>query len=202
NVLRNHRLPQDVLVLGSGRFPDGLVVTPSVKAAAVCHLQRFHAARVYAFGDSPLDLPMLKVADRPVVVVGDENTRSKTMDSALLDAIDNDGLRALQVLLPDTVMPRLDATKLPIMRLSDLKFVTREASGLRRRPRLGVVNRPTAQLLMTPTRDWEVAGPSLRHAHVKIGWFLAVQHLTGLLGVEPTTMRHVHGHMVKRLSAS
>ncbi|KAI1779615.1 hypothetical protein F4818DRAFT_436919 [Hypoxylon cercidicola] len=122
-ILDAHGLLKEVKVIGNGRVANGLIVHPALKATLVSHLQNSHSLSVCAFGASPLDLPMLKIADRAVVVVGDENTRSKSMDSALLQAVDNDGLKAHQVLLPATVPPRLDATKLPIIQLHDSEFV-------------------------------------------------------------------------------
>jgi len=60
---------------------------------------------------------MLRKGDQAIVVVGEEQARSKTMDAALLNAFDNDGLSAQQVLLPSNASPRLDTTKLPLVQL-------------------------------------------------------------------------------------
>ncbi|KAH8750623.1 uracil phosphoribosyltransferase-domain-containing protein [Hyaloscypha sp. PMI_1271] len=65
-----------------------------------------HHMYVWAFGDN-----------QAIVVVGEEQARSKTMDAALLNAFDNDGLSAQQVLLPSNASPRLDTTKLPLVQL-------------------------------------------------------------------------------------
>ncbi|KAG9311059.1 hypothetical protein JVU11DRAFT_8963 [Chiua virens] len=69
------------------------------------------------------DLDMLSKADQAIVVVGEDQTRSKTMEAALLDAIDNGGLRARQVLLPSNVLPRLDTTRLPLVDITDSEFI-------------------------------------------------------------------------------
>jgi hypothetical protein len=103
-----------VKVIGGGRISDGFVVTPAVKAKIVSRLRKVYHMYVWAFGDSPLDLPMLRKADQAIVVVIAEKDRSKTMDAALLRAIDYDGLSAQQALLPNNVSPRLDITRLPL----------------------------------------------------------------------------------------
>ncbi|KAK7437089.1 uracil phosphoribosyltransferase [Colletotrichum acutatum] len=72
-------LDVSVNIIGGGRFIDRYVVTPKIKAAVVSHLQE-KGVSVWAFGDSPMDLPMLKRADQAIVVVGEERSRSKTMD--------------------------------------------------------------------------------------------------------------------------
>lgn len=93
---------------------------------------------------------MLCAADYPVVVVGSEKTRSKTMEDALSKAVEN-GLEARQVLLPDTISPRLDPTRLPVVDLEDPEFTKHIF-----RPRADVVHatdKAASKLLMTPTRD-------------------------------------------------
>ncbi|KAK1772026.1 uracil phosphoribosyltransferase-domain-containing protein [Phialemonium atrogriseum] len=205
-VLAREGLRQTVKVIGGGHIADGgdggggggLIVTAEVKAALVARLQEVHGMHVWAFGDSVLDLPMLAKADEAIVVVGEEHTRSKTMDAALLHAIDHDGLRARQVLLPWNAPPRLDATKLPILKLADFDFV---GSVLRRHrapdltPRiLHATGRSAAKLLMTPMRDARVAGPALREAHRRVGWYLATEFLADVAGgVEEHPIPHVQG---------
>ncbi|KAI0008584.1 uracil phosphoribosyltransferase-domain-containing protein [Xylariaceae sp. FL0662B] len=190
-----------VQVIGSGRIGDGLIITPTVKAALVTRLRHFHHLYVWAFGDSPLDLPMLKQADQAVVVVGHESTRSKSMESALSHAIDNENLRARQVLLPSTVSRRLDSTRLPEARLTDLEFIT---SIIERHGRVAphptgmrvvhTTGKSAAKVLMTPTRNAANAGPALREAHHRIGQYLATEYLTDVVGLEEYSMRHVQGN--------
>ncbi|KAI1758650.1 uracil phosphoribosyltransferase-domain-containing protein [Hypoxylon sp. FL1150] len=190
-----------VKVIGGGHNANGLIVTPAVKAALVTHLQNFHSNYVCAFGDSPLDLPMLKVADRAVIVVGENNTRSKTMDTALLHAVDSGSLKANQVLLPATALPRLDTIKLPVVQLLDFEFVKSIFDTANQEPnrspytrRLKVASKSAAQLLMTPARNSRVADSVLRGAHHNIGWYLAVHCLPDLIGVEEYQISHVQGH--------
>ncbi|PIG80921.1 hypothetical protein AARAC_002696 [Aspergillus arachidicola] len=53
-------------------------VTPEVKEALVGHLNKEHRLDVWAFGDSPLHLKMLFRADKAIVVVREEATRSQS----------------------------------------------------------------------------------------------------------------------------
>jgi uracil phosphoribosyltransferase/phosphoserine phosphatase/adenylate kinase len=190
---------KSVSVIAGGRISDGFVVTAETKAAVVTRLQTLHHAYVWAFGDSPLDLKMLKTADEAVVVVGDELTRSKTMDVALLKTIDDGGLRARQVMLPPTVSPRLDIHKLTIAVMNGIDFI----SDLLRRPDQSAkfaiyhaTNKQAAKLIATPMRDAAVAGPALRKAHREAGWYLSYEFLTHIIGVEDCPISHVLRHTV------
>ncbi|KAG7408735.1 hypothetical protein Forpe1208_v012163 [Fusarium oxysporum f. sp. rapae] len=95
-VLERYKLSQTVYVIGGGQIKDAFVVTAAVKAAVVSQLRNDHLY-VWAFGDSPLDLPMLKGADQAIVVVGDKQTRSRSMDEALSRAMNDGNLRAQQL---------------------------------------------------------------------------------------------------------
>ena len=194
-VLERDGLGETVKVIGGGRLADGFVVTAEVKAAVVTRLQK--QARVWAFGDGPLDLDMLQRADHAVVVVGEEDTRSKSMDQPLRDAITNGRLSARQALLPDHASPRLDTTMLPLIDLTSRHFVdavigrpTHRRSVHRPHPE----QHPAAKLLATPMRDARVAGPALRAAHRRAGWYLAVEHAARRLGLEAHAVPHVQGH--------
>ncbi len=79
-VLEREGLSKTVKVIGGGRIADGFVVTAAVKAALVARVRDVHQMYVWVFGDSLLDLEMLSKADQAIVVVGEEQTRSKTMD--------------------------------------------------------------------------------------------------------------------------
>jgi uracil phosphoribosyltransferase len=195
-ILAREGLSEKVKVIGGSRIADQFVVTASVKAALVSRLRDVHHMYVSAFGDSTLDLGMLGEAHEAIVVVGEEHTRSKTMEKALLHAIDNDGLRASQVLLPPHASPRLDTTKLPQMRFTDKGFLE---SVLRRcKPAslriVHATNRSAAKVLMTPMRDAMVAGPALRKAHGEVGSYLAIEFLTDMIGLEQYTIPHVQGN--------
>ncbi|KAK5110238.1 hypothetical protein LTR85_001308 [Meristemomyces frigidus] len=125
-------------------------------------------------------------ADRAIVVVGQVNDRSKSMDEGLMQAIDIHGLRASQVLLSCTAPPRLDSTRLPVIQLAEL------ASPLCGRLRVfHATDRTAAKLLMTPTRDATIAGPALRTAHRNVGWYLATEFVTDIVGLETCTIQQV-----------
>ncbi len=199
-ILSKAGLSKRVKVIGGGRLADGLVVTPEVKASLVLRLRTSHKLYVWAFGDSPLDLPMLAQADEAVVVVGAKDSRSKSMDAALPKAVDSGGLRARQALLPKHAVPRLDIDRLPLLDLSEAEGMISTIFDL---PRGGpglrlfhASDRGAARLLATPMRDAAVSGPDLREAHYDAGWYLATEFLSGadVLGVEERTIRHVQGH--------
>lgn len=193
-VLKTANLSRNVTVIGGGRLADGIVMTRTVKGTLVSRLREHHQMHVWAFGDSPLDLDMLKAADQAIVVVGDEQTRSQSMETELTTAI-NDGLEARQVLLPSNVSPRLDITKIPLVKVTEEDFI--ESVLRRRSPRVLIAgDRTSAKLLMTPTRNADLAGPALRTAHRQIGWYLATEFLADVIGVERYTMPHVLGHSV------
>lgn len=186
-------------VIGGGRHSDSFVVTPSVKSALVSRLQNKYGARVWAFGDSVLDLPMLAKADKAIVVVGAEESRSRSMESALMKAIDHEGLRACQVLLGKTTQPRLDASRLPVIQLQDQDFLHSITCGVTHSLPNNVVHltdTPATRVLMTATRDASISGPELRRAHEKIGWFLATQCITKVIGLENREITHVQGYPV------
>ncbi|KAI1143168.1 uracil phosphoribosyltransferase-domain-containing protein [Hypoxylon sp. FL0543] len=188
-ILDSQGLLDEINVLGGGPIGSGLIVTPTLKASLVARLRDVHrlSVCVCALGDSPLDLPMLKTADRAIIVVGDEKIRSKSMDSALSDAID-DGLQAHQILLHVTASPRLDTAKLPVIQSLDSDFVERE---------IKTPNLHTARLLMTLARTAGIKGHSLRQAYARIGWYLAVHYLTEILGLQREPIPHVHGHLTE-----
>ncbi|RMZ77001.1 hypothetical protein DV738_g4579, partial [Chaetothyriales sp. CBS 135597] len=197
-ILENAHLADKVKVIGGGRISDGIVVDPVVKAHLVDQMQIRYLLSVTALGDSILDLPMLSQADKAIVVVGNEQSRSKSMDEALAHRIKNRGLRAYQTLLGSNATPRLDYRRLPLVHLSDPLFVDFIFS----RRRIWYDNVPiiltdtkAAKLLMTPMRDAMNSGPSLRDAHHKTGWYLAMNALVDAIGVEEMQIEHVQGGM-------
>ncbi|KAF5503691.1 hypothetical protein CGCF413_v005563 [Colletotrichum fructicola] len=183
-----------VVVVSCG-IPDGNVVTPEVKAAVVSRLQDHHNFYVYAFRDSEMDLPMLKPADEAIAVVGDERFRSKSMDEALLKAITEDDLRAKQMLMPRTSGIRLYSSLLPVLQLDTQQLVAKFTKTPRYLCVFHAAKKVAANLLMTPTRDAYVAGPSLCAAHHKISRYLPIEFLADALGVEEYPIAHVQGHM-------
>ena len=196
-VLEREGLSEKVKVIGGGRIADHFVVSKAVKSALVVRLQDVHHLCVWAFGDGPLDLDMLCKANRAIIVAGEEQTRSKTMDAALIIAIDNDGFRASQAVLPSTATQRLDSSKLPIVKLTEPEFVSSLLGGRYTHGGLQVIcatDRNAAKLLATPMRDAAVAGPALRESHRRVGWYLAIEFLADVIGLEQPPIRHVLGH--------
>ncbi|KAH4185763.1 hypothetical protein HBI46_181260 [Parastagonospora nodorum] len=196
-VLKRAGLSDSVKVIAGGRISDGYVVTGPVKAALVARSQELHNMFVWAFGDSVLDLGMLRNADRAIIVTGDEQTRSKTMDAALKDVIDHGAFRAHQVLLPSHVQPRLSTLKLPLIQLTDRGFVDELLGVRKRRATTQLVHagdRNAAKLLMTSMRDAAVSGPELRKFHGRVGWYLATDLLAQLIGIQEYPIQHVQGH--------
>ncbi|KAG4433806.1 hypothetical protein IFR05_010720 [Cadophora sp. M221] len=191
-VMEDAGFSQSVGVIGAGRVDNGYVVTAEVKAALVRRLQDKYGMHVWAFGDSPLDLPMLKEADEAIVVVGEKGSRSKTMDEALETAISVDGLLARQALLPSHVDPRLDTDQL---RLFDMRSPEEMKSIFLRRTPLTVRHASTnaAKLLQTPMRNAETSGVALQAIHKKVGWFLATELITEVVGMEEHQIPHVQG---------
>ncbi|RWA09455.1 hypothetical protein EKO27_g5671 [Xylaria grammica] len=197
-ILETEGLSGTVKVIGGGRIADGFVVTANVKASLVSRLRDVHHLYVVAFGDSPLDLPMLSAADQAIVVVGHERSRSKSMDAALQRVMDGGSLRASQALLPGHVTPRLDVSELPLIQINGTEFINSVLSsrnGLRVDSRvLHATESNIAKILMTPTRDAHIDGPNLRKAHRRIGWYLAMEYLPSLVGLDEYAILHVQGH--------
>lgn len=204
-VLGRHGLLDTVKVIGGGPLTDSTtssrrtqVVTPSVKARLVARLQKRHHFHVVAMGDSVLDLDMLTQADRAVVVVGDEQTRSRRMERELVRAIKEGRFSGHQAILARAASPRLNTTVLPSVDLGDpeiIAFLLRDRSP----PVLNIIhftNTRSSQILATPMRDAANSGPSLREAHNQVGRYLALQALPDLLGVEEYMISHVQGHQV------
>ncbi|KAF7345721.1 Uracil phosphoribosyltransferase [Mycena venus] len=190
-------LSQAVKVIGGGRVHDerAIVVTARIKRELVARLRDVHEIYVGAFGDSTLDLPMLKEAEKAVVVVGEEHTRSRSMDAVLGDAIFNDGLRSEQWLLPSSATPRLDTDRLPLFDMSANWIDSMVRRFALRRRVLHATEECAAKLLMTPMRDARISGPALQEAHGRVGWYLATTFLPKLVGgLEEVKIPHVQGH--------
>ncbi|KAJ8610775.1 hypothetical protein MRB53_038326 [Persea americana] len=183
-VMERIGLSGKVQVIGGGCLSDGFVVTPAVKRAVVSHLQHMHQNYVWAFGDSPLDLDMLQEADEAIVVVGDAHTRSQSMEDSLRKAVNISGSTFRQMLLPRDVTPRLNTAEVPLVRVEDIK------DDIKSRFVTHATDKAAAKLLMTPTRDARLSGPALRNAHHSVGWYLAVEYLTKVVGVEPYAIPH------------
>ncbi|KAL8792013.1 MAG: hypothetical protein Q9195_005354 [Heterodermia aff. obscurata] len=196
-VLAREGFAECLSVIGGGRIADGFVVTAKIKGALTARLRNIHGMYTWAFGDSPLDVHMLHEADQGIVVVGKEWDRSSGMDEALKTAIQIKGLQARQVLFPPTALPRLDPTLLPIIKISSPQFIT-PLLGPKYRPRGLQVLRASdtspnaANLLATPLlHATTVVGQDLQRAHRRIGHYLAIEHISKLVRLEPSPIIHV-----------
>lgn len=119
--LQKAGLFDSVTVFGGGQLND-YVITPEVKAEIVKSLQG-EGLYVWAFGDSKMVVPMSRQADQAIVVVGTEESRSKSKESSLEEAIDEKCLQARQVWLPSAVSTRLDVEKLPTTALENVDVI-------------------------------------------------------------------------------
>lgn len=197
-VLQNGQVFARVDIIGGGRISNGLVVTPEVKAAIVERLRKHYETQVYAFGDSEVDIPMLAAADHALVVTGDVETRSKTMDQVLLNAV-RGGLRPRQILLPAGSRPRLAEGLVPVVAIDDalITSIVARRSNASKLGRIHATDSMAAKLLMTPMRDAGVAGPGLREAHRRAGWWIATQHVSEMIGCEVTEISHVQEYQTE-----
>ena len=180
-------------VIGMPDCISSPVITSAVKRDLVSYAQDIHKLKVWAFGDSPLDLPMMRQAEHAVVVVGSEDKRSKSMDKELSNAIDSHGLKAHQVLLPSNLSPRLDTSKLPVVDITSSSFLNSIMYG-QLKDSIKVIHGTetnASKLLMTPTRDASNFGPPLREAHGRVAWHLATQYLGEVIGLEEYNILHV-----------
>lgn len=179
-------------MIGSGRSSDELLVTPDVKREVVSHLQTRYDLFGACFGDSPIDIPMLRQADRAIVVVGDEQSRSKSMEDKLRQAIVHDGLLAEQVLFPGGASPRFDVERLPLLKLTPQQIEHMVCvSDL---PFEHATQRKAAKLLQTPMRDSKLSGLALQKAHTRAGEYLVTEFLSSMIGLEEVEVKHVQGN--------
>lgn len=182
-----------------------LAVTAEAKAAMVNRLQTAHQCHVVAFGDNISDLPMLLKADQAVIVVTGETIRSTSMPEALKKATNNGELFARQLLL-GTRIALLNPETLPPFDLDVNQFLKEKDAVIGRQyrtkpqaPRTFLActrNTSSWNLLMSPTRDARVAGQDLRADHQRIGWYLATEIISEIIGLETNTIPHVQGHAI------
>ncbi|KAL8999175.1 MAG: hypothetical protein Q9169_001954 [Polycauliona sp. 2 TL-2023] len=192
-VLEREGLSKSVTIIGGGRIADGLVVTAAVKARLVSYLREEHGRFVWAFGDSPLDLPMLNKANRATIIVGEEATRSKQMDADLAVAIVEQGLIADQVVLPSTASPREGLRKISLTDSSVLSDIMDDTWTHHRPQVTHATDLNSTKLFATPMRNSAVAGPELREAHRRAGYHLATTLVADIIGLEQPPIQHVLG---------
>lgn len=179
-VMERHGLSKSATVVGGGRLKDG-IVTPDVKKRIVQYLQKERDALVWAFGDSQLDLKMLEQADQAIVVVCDQDARSKSMECELTKSVTENGLFARQMLLPSTVEPRLNGLLVSVVHPADITVEIPLTSMLRL---IHATNRPASKMLAAPTRAMATKGVALQQAHRRVGYYLATELLPKATGLE------------------
>jgi uracil phosphoribosyltransferase/phosphoserine phosphatase len=187
-VLKRYGLSH-VQIVGGGRLADGYVVTGLVKGDVVNKLHD-KKLRVVAFGDSPLDIEMFHKADKAYVVVGDKAARSTSMELVLSEAIHEKNLSALQATLPHTAGHRLDLDTFPRANFdnAELGFIFRRPSSDRF---VHAAEKNSAKVLMTPTRDAANRSYVLRKAHEHVGYYLTMEYLSEIIGLEEIEIQHV-----------
>lgn len=191
-VLEGLGLFSEVKVIGGSRIEDGFVVTAAVKAALVAKMQDEYQLNVWAFGDSTLDLEMLRKADQAIIVVGEK--RSESMRAATATAILEKGLQAFQAMIPSSAARLLESDRLPVFHFKRGSFFVTGANC----PIIVAMDehRGAANLLATPMRDASVQGPKLKEAHRLVGRYLAINFLTDVIGLEDCPIKHVQGKTV------
>ncbi|KAL9617762.1 MAG: hypothetical protein Q9160_007475 [Pyrenula sp. 1 TL-2023] len=194
-VLERADLSQKVKVIGGGRVGDSLVVDAEVKGALVDRLHNTYNVYVWAFSDSRLDIPMMRKADRAIVVVGKEHARSRTMDGALIEAMRGESFRPCQVRFPSYTTPRLELEQIPEIRITDDTFIE-DISSKTELQITHATDSPASRLLSTPLRNAVLRDPPLRMALQRIGGYLAVQYLSDIVGLEEYSINHVQGSQI------
>jgi uracil phosphoribosyltransferase/phosphoserine phosphatase/adenylate kinase len=179
-----------VRVIGSGRVDDGYVVTGETKTAIVRHLRRRHQMRVIAIGDSQLDMGMMKEAHGAIVIMGEEELRSRGMARQLRSMSIEALQKFRQVCIPATV-PALEAKGL--LRIPEPNPLDMYEWEIRT---IDATDKSAAKLLATPMRDASISGRALQEAHRKVGWYLVTEYLSEDMGLEPYETTHVQGKKI------
>jgi uracil phosphoribosyltransferase len=112
------------------------------------------------------------------------------MDQVLSKAIHVQGLSALQIVFPPSAEHRLDLDTLPKPTLdsAELDSIFRRRSTNRF---VHASDKNSAKLLMTPTRDAANRSHVLREAHRRVGYYLAMEYLSKVVGLEAVEIQHV-----------
>nr|POE56513.1 hypothetical protein CFP56_33485 [Quercus suber] len=163
-VLKKAEVSDQVQVIGGGTLNTGYIVTPSVKGAVV---ESLHEA---------------------VVVVGEADARSKTMDEKLPRMLASRQVKVHQLLLPITVQPRLDFERPPVISMLEIEEQIKMPlmPGL-----LHATKKGATQILMAQTRNAQNCGPLLQDAHRQVGRYLAMEYLPTAIGLESYLIPHV-----------
>jgi hypothetical protein len=202
-ILEKAGLSTTVKVVGGGRVEDGYVINDVVKGELVDHIRFRYNAQVVAFGDSPKDLPMLKGADRAVVVVGEKDLQKRNHGRATRGCHHRGApseVRSGKLLSLPRHLHGLTPSQLPVIDLNDPTEIDLLLD--RYKPDCSftlehATDRASAKLLATPTRDANISGPALREAHSTICAYLAtefVSHIIGLRRVQHPSRPRPHNN--------
>jgi uracil phosphoribosyltransferase len=131
--------------------------------------KRFVGCKLLAFGDSALDIPMLKESDRGYIVV-DSAKRNRSMGDFLQEACTN---RKLFQLI-DVEAPGSDFFHNGIQVGSLTSLMAELQSGsIHTARRLDIICPASVNVLATATRNAENFGPALQAIHERVGMLLA-----------------------------
>ena len=139
---------------------------------------------------------MLKKANEAIIVVGKGKSRSRNINGALRAAIESEGLKARQALLPCNASPRLETAILPLVDLTSQEFIHSILCRFGDHFQLPIIHATdlnSTKLLAAPTRDPSLPGGILREAHRRIGVYLATHYLTDIIGMESFASTNVTG---------
>ncbi|KAF2150332.1 uracil phosphoribosyltransferase [Myriangium duriaei CBS 260.36] len=195
-VIERYGLSNDIKVIGAGTSLDGIIVARATKSWCVYHLEEVHGLYVWAFGDSSMDLGMLKGAHRAIIVAGDsDRSKCKTDQSKYMDALLRTDMQVYpdykpqQALLPKGTKPRLDVEALPLVDVGSRKFIDSVVSH-RCLQVVHATNKPAAKLLMTAVRDTNTTSRSVTDLYGDIGTYLARDYLSDIIGIELYSFQH------------
>lgn len=190
-ALTKLNLRSTITVMGGSRLADGYVMTPELKVSLLDRLKTKHGMYVCSIGDSKIDLDMLKAADESYLVTT-EGSISKDMHTKLQAAIETEGLRIGQIILPQGSASGLSTAIVPPAKL-DEGFVSRLVQHSAHLKVYRAIHKPASRLLASRTRNANVYGMQLQEAHKEAGWYLSIEYVSSILGLEPYDMQSVQG---------
>lgn len=194
-VLTKLNLRSTITVMGGSRLADGYVMTPELKGSLLDRLKIKHGMYVCSIGDSKIDLDMLKAADESYLVTT-EGSISKDMHAKLHAAIETEGLRVVQIILPQGSNSTLSTAIIPPAAL-DEAFIPRLVQHSARLKVYHATHKPASRLLASRTRNASVYGMQLQEAHKEAGWYLSIEYVSSILGLEPYDMQSVQGKAIQ-----
>jgi 2-hydroxy-3-keto-5-methylthiopentenyl-1-phosphate phosphatase/uracil phosphoribosyltransferase len=181
-VLERELPNNNILIVGGNDSIEGYVVTPRTKANVVDQLRTEHEVNVYAIGDGFLDVEMLTKADRALVVVGSKDESGDSVE--LQRAFKENGLRVRRIVLPPDSAFRLTNEEPPKAAFDPASFLD-ELETPRGLNFVRAANKSAVKLLTADSRNLDIHGQDLQRAERKIGWFLAMQYVSAVVGVVP-----------------